>query len=77
MLKALTRKAGLKKLIFMDFYRVDLALPHKIALPSIIPLYNWHIFAIGMWQRASKCRIIPSILLYFTFILLLFHPSFF
>jgi len=25
MLKALAKKAGLKKLIFMDFYRMDLA----------------------------------------------------
>jgi len=76
MLKALARKAGLKKLIFMDFYRMDLAQPHKTALPSIISLFNSHIFVIGMWQRSSKCRIIPSILLYFIFILLVFHPSF-
>jgi len=38
MLKAVARKAGLKKLIFMDFYRMDLAYPYKRALPSFIPL---------------------------------------
>jgi len=60
----------------MDFYRMDLAYPYKRALPSNIPLYNSHIFVIGIWQRESKCRIILPILLYFIFTLLVFHPSF-